>query len=97
MHVQRHVTVENFMDCLAFKQYYDGQSINMTLFDKLGLLEALPLEIGDLIHKSFHNTYDNIDDHPNRLPGGGFLSRQLVVRTCIYPICYPMKYCLCHS
>lgn len=80
LHVQRHVTVENFMDCWKFWQYY-GTNINLTLFDRLGLPEPpLPTEIRDLLHKSFHATYDYVA-HPTRLAGDGFLSPDEISQT----------------
>jgi hypothetical protein len=79
---QRHIVVENFMDCWKFQQYY-GDSVNSTLADKLGLPEELPTDIRDLIHKSFHDVYDNDNTpHPTLLSGeNGFLSTTQIEQT----------------
>ena len=81
---QRHVTVENFMDCWKFSEYY-GQSVNLTLVDKLGLPPTLPAGVGDLIHTAFRHAYDG-KPHPTRLPGDGFISRNQIDQT--YEIFY---------
>ena len=58
----RHVTVENYMDTWAFREYF-GESINETLFERLNLPENLPTDIGDLLHSTFQNTYSS-GTHP---------------------------------
>ncbi len=74
LNVQRHVTAENYQDTWKYAQYYNGESINQTLFDQLGFPETLPTMIGDLLHNAFKETYDSVD-HPRRLPGDGFYTR----------------------
>jgi hypothetical protein len=81
---QRHVTVENFMDCWKFDEYY-GQSVNQTLVDRLGVPATLPTAVGDLIFSSFPATYEGLP-HPTRLAGGGYLSREQIDQT--YEIFY---------
>ncbi|MFH0772159.1 MAG: zinc dependent phospholipase C family protein [Candidatus Omnitrophota bacterium] len=74
LNVHRHVTVENFQDTWKYAGYYNGESINHTLFSRLGLPENLPSDVGDLLYGTFKKTYNNFD-HPTRLPGGGFYTR----------------------
>jgi len=66
LHPQRHATVENYMDAWAFNYYY-GQNINQALHDRLGFPEALPSEIGDLLHASFLETYPQGQPRPDHL------------------------------
>lgn len=73
LQVQRHVTSENWMDAWKFQQYY-GQNINLELFGKLGLPSTLDPAIGDLLHRTLHDVFDD-SDHPRRLAGDGFLTR----------------------
>ena len=73
LQIQRHVTVENWMDTWKFQQYYGG-NINLELFDKLGMNPSLDPSVGDLIHQTLRDVYQNVD-HPRRLGGDGFLSR----------------------
>jgi len=81
MHVQRHVTVENFMDSWKFKEKYND-TINKVLLDKLQIKETtMTAEIRDLIEKTFHDTYGNPILHPSRLPGEGFLSKEDIENT----------------
>jgi len=84
LQVQRHVTSENWMDTWKFQQYY-GQNINLELFGKLGLPSALDQAIGDLLHATLREVYVDVD-HPRRLPGDGFLTRQQLDET--YEIFY---------
>jgi hypothetical protein len=79
LQVQRHVTSENWMDTWKFQQYY-GQNINLELFGKLGLPSTLDPAIGDLLDKTLHDVYENVD-HPRRLPGDGFLTRTQIDET----------------
>ena len=80
MHIQRHVTVENFMDSLQFSNKYNKESINKLLLDKLSLLETtLSTDIIDLIDKSFHDTYSRVK-HPCRV-NDGFLSKEQIEET----------------
>lgn len=79
LHVQRHVTVENWMDTWKFQQYY-GENINLTLFDRLGLPSTLPTGVGDLLHQTFQDVYAGVP-HPQRLPGDGFYTRDQIDET----------------
>jgi hypothetical protein len=83
LHVQRHVTVENYIDSWKFQQQY-GESINLTLFDRLGL-EELPEEICSLLDGAFHATYTNVP-HPTLLSEEGFLTPEQIHQT--YEIFY---------
>jgi len=74
LNVQRHVTAENFQDTWKYAGYYGGESINQTLFSRLGLPGNLPSEIGDLLYGTFRETYAD-GDHPTLLPGDGFYTR----------------------
>ncbi len=80
LQIQRHVTVENFMDTWKFARYYPGENINQRLFDKLGLPPALPPAVGDLLHRSFSDVYAT-GPRPQRLGGTGFLSRDQIDQT----------------
>ena len=84
LHGQRHTVVENFMDCWKFKTYYDV-SVNQVLFDNLGMPDSLPTSIGDMLDQAFRNTY-SATDHPQILPGDGFLTRNQINDT--YDIFY---------
>jgi hypothetical protein len=77
LHVQRHATVENFMDCWAFWNDYGG-SVSHLIAEKLQLPDSLPAEIRDLLYQSFKGTYEGIP-HPTRLTGhdGFFTPRQI--------------------
>jgi hypothetical protein len=88
LQVQRHVTVESFMDTWKFQQYY-GENINLVLFNKLGLdmgldaagnMRPLDSSVGDLIHQTLQDVYNDVA-HPTRLPGDGFLTREQVDQT----------------
>ncbi|MFX0108156.1 MAG: zinc dependent phospholipase C family protein, partial [Candidatus Hodarchaeota archaeon] len=79
LNVQRHATVENYMDSWKFNQHYE-ENINFTLFSRLGLPSSLPAEIGDLLDQAFRQTYTGAT-HPTRLSGDGFLSRQQIDQT----------------
>jgi hypothetical protein len=79
LHPQRHVTVENYMDCWKFQQYY-GESVNLTIVDKLGLPSSLPSGVRDQIHQSFLDAYVS-SMHPTRLPGDGFLTADQIDQT----------------
>jgi hypothetical protein len=84
LQVQRHVTVENWMDTWKFQQYYN-RDINLHLLNTLGLPTALPSDVGDLLFKTLRDTYESVD-HPRRLPGDGFLTRTQLDET--YEIFY---------
>ncbi len=84
LQIQRHVTVENWMDTWKFQQYYGG-NINLELFDKMNMNPTLDAGVGDLIHQTLRDVYQNVD-HPRRLGGTGFLSRQQIEDT--YDIFY---------
>lgn len=84
LQVQRHVTVENFMDTWKFQDYY-GENINQVLFDKFGVPDTLPTDVGDLIDQTLREVYGSVP-HPQRLPGDGFLTRGQIDQT--YEIFY---------
>lgn len=77
LNVHRHVTAENFQDTWKYARYYNGESINQTLFARLGLPENLPSDVGDLLYDAFKGTYTSFD-HPTRLPGDGFYTRDQI-------------------
>ena len=84
LQIQRHVTVENWMDTWKFQQYYDG-NINLELFDKLGMNPTLDPEVGDLLDQTLRQVYGDVN-HPRRLGGDGFLTRAQIDET--YEIFY---------
>lgn len=77
LNVHRHVTAENFQDSWKYSQYYNGESINETLFSRLGLPQNLPPDVGDLLFNAFKGTYTGVD-HPTKLPGDGFYTRDQI-------------------
>ena len=77
LNVHRHVTAENFQDTWKYARYYNGESINQTLFARLGLPENLPSDVGDLLYDAFKGTYTGFD-HPTRLQGDGFYTRDQI-------------------
>jgi hypothetical protein len=77
LNVHRHVTAENYQDSWKYAMYYNGESINQTLFARLGLPESLPKDVGDLLHSTFINTYSSVN-HPKRLPGDGYYTREQI-------------------
>jgi hypothetical protein len=80
LQVQRHVTVENWMDTWKFQQYYGG-NINLELFDRLSLNSTLDPTVGDLLYQTLDQIYRDVD-HPRRLGGDeGFLTRQQIDET----------------
>jgi hypothetical protein len=75
LQVQRHVTVENWMDTWKFQQYFGG-NINLRLFDVLKLRPTLDVSVGDLLYRTLNDVYATVP-HPKRLPGNdGFLTRE---------------------
>ncbi len=80
LNVQRHVITENYMDTWKYAQFYAGESINQTLFSRLGLPNSLPTEIGDLLYDTFIQTYASIA-HPQRLSSDGFYTRDQIDET----------------
>jgi hypothetical protein len=60
--VQRHVTVENYLDCWAFNRYHGGASVSRTLRTKLSIPQpgALPQQIVALIDASLRAVYPDI-------------------------------------
>ena len=86
LNVQRHVAVENYMDCWAFNRHYTGASVSKTVKSKLGvpLPSDLPDEIVDLLDSSFRATYPDIA--PTLLGSPGFLSKNQIRDT--YTIFY---------
>jgi len=81
LNVQRHVTAENYQDSWSYDQYYGGESINQTLFARLGLPKSLPSDIGDLLHGAFIETYAGLDHPKTRLGGDGFYTRNQIDET----------------
>ena len=77
LNVHRHVTAENFQDTWKYARYYNGESINQTLFARFGLPENLPSDVGDLLYDAFKGTYTGFD-HPTRLQGDGFYTRDQI-------------------
>ena len=77
LNVHRHVTAENFQDSWKYANYYSGESINRTLFTRLGLPANLPTDVGDLLFNTFKATYSNVS-HPTLLPGDGFYTRNQI-------------------
>ena len=86
--VWRHVTVENYMDTWKFSRYYNGESINQYLREKLELPQVnepfddvpkLDSEITDLLHCAFDKTYSDVL-HPIRIKDG-FYSRKNIENT----------------
>ncbi|NUO00121.1 MAG: zinc dependent phospholipase C family protein [Saprospiraceae bacterium] len=80
LNVHRHITSENFQDTWKYARYYNGESVNKTLFNRMGLPENLPEDIADLLYTSFHKTYAD-GDHPKRLAGDGFYTREQLDQT----------------
>lgn len=81
LNVHRHVTVENYQDTWKYAQFYNGQSINRTLFTQLGLPNALPEGIDRMLLNAFSTTYQNVD-HPTRLSGNdGFYTLDNINQT----------------
>ncbi len=83
MNVQRHVTSENFQDSWKYKFYYDGESINRTLLERMGIPERLPSDVGDLLGRTFDGVYRDLpaERRPRRLPGDGFYTRAQIDET----------------
>ncbi|HEY43860.1 MAG TPA: zinc dependent phospholipase C family protein [Anaerolineae bacterium] len=77
LNVHRHVTAENYQDSWKYSQYYKSESINKTLFKRLNLPQNLPSDVGDLLFNAFKDTYTGAD-HPTRLPGDGFYTRDQI-------------------
>jgi hypothetical protein len=77
LNVHRHVTAENYQDSWKYARFYNGESINQTLFSRLGLPASLPNDVGDLLHSTFINTYSDVN-HPKRLPGDGYYTREQI-------------------
>ena len=86
LNVQRHVTVENYMDVWAYNNYYEGENVAKTLLSRLGLPapSQLPNEIVDLLDGAFRAAYSDL--HPTRLGDPGFLSKDQIKET--YEIFY---------
>ncbi len=81
MNVHRHVTAENFQDTWKYARYYNGESINQTLFARFGFPENLPSDIGDLLYNTFKTTYEGFD-HPKKLQQeDGFYTRDQIDET----------------
>ncbi len=86
LNVQRHVTVENYMDVWAYNRYYQGENVAKTSLTRLGLPNPnqLPNEIVDLLDGAFRTTYSDL--YPTRLGDPGFLSKAQIKQT--YEIFY---------
>jgi hypothetical protein len=80
LNVHRHVTSENFQDTWKYGRYYNGESINQTLFARLGFPENLPGDVGDQLFNTFKRTYNGFN-HPTKLPGDGYYSRDQIDET----------------
>lgn len=78
MHMQRHVTVENYMDVWKYQEYYN-ENISATLASKLKLPKSLPGRLASMIEKALKQVY--LTEHPNRLDGGGFLNDDQIQQT----------------
>lgn len=79
--VHRHITAENYQDSWEYNRYYTGESINQTLFARLGLPSSLPPDIGDLLHSSFSNTYIDLDRIPSHPAVNGHYTREQIDKT----------------
>lgn len=81
LHVQRHVTVENWMDTRAYNERY-SEDVSKTLVTRMGFPKypQLPNDITNLLHKTFGDTYTNVA-HPKLLGGDGFLSKSQIKAT----------------
>ncbi len=81
MHMQRHATVENYIDSWKFYKVY-GESINSKLNSILELPSSLPSEIVNLLHDSFKQTYQ-YTPHPSRINRayGGFFKPEDIYAT----------------
>jgi Zinc dependent phospholipase C len=66
LNVQRHVTVENFIDCWKFNKDF-GESVSATLLTRLGLTKSIPDELAMLMHTAFKKTYTNPRNRPRRV------------------------------
>lgn len=75
--MQRHVTVENYMDCWKFQQSF-GRGVNGALLGKLRLPQALPDDVSALLDQAFRATYTDESQHPRRanMPADGFFTGQ---------------------
>jgi hypothetical protein len=80
LHVQRHVTIENFMDTWKYYQYYN-ESINNTLFDKFKLEQELSPEFARYLANAFKSTYADPCPHPTEKLSGGFYTEEHIQQT----------------
>jgi len=80
LHVQRHVTVENFMDAWTFNAHY-GRSVNAALLGMLELPEPsqLPGDVVQLLDSALRQAYQGVQ--PRRLAGDGFLTAGQIRQT----------------
>lgn len=83
-HIQRHGTVENFIDAWKFNERYN-QNINVWLHGLLRLPPELPNNLADFLRGAFIETYQYYD-HPTRLHENGFYTVEDIRKT--YEIFY---------
>jgi hypothetical protein len=78
LNVQRHVTVENYMDTWAFKNYYNNERVSKNLLRRLKFPSPgnLSDEIINLLDTSLRDAYTGYT--PKRLGGSGFLSKNQI-------------------
>ena len=76
INVQRHVTVENFMDAWAYDAFYNGASASKDILIHLPLPATMPDEIVGILDRAFRATY--FDLAPTRLGTPGFLTQDQI-------------------
>ncbi|MBN2736286.1 MAG: zinc dependent phospholipase C family protein [Spirochaetales bacterium] len=86
MNVQRHATVENYLDCWAFSKYHGGENISEKLVETLNLPQPDQLSgsIIQLLDNCFRKTYSDL--FPTRLRNPGFYTQDEIAR------CYEFFY-----
>ena len=67
LNVQRHATVENYIDGRIYNEIYNGASISSNLLDYLEFDSTISNEIVEQLNSTFKNTYPN--EHPKYLSG----------------------------
>ena len=83
LQVQRHVTVENFMDTWKFREHF-GEEINQTLFKRLSLAPSLDGSVRNMLFQTFKDVYQGgvhptlEDDFGGVGDDGGFLSHEQI-------------------
>lgn len=75
LNIQRHITVENFMDTWAFNHYYDGENVSKSLLSRMQLPQPsdLPSSVVNHIDQSLRSAFS--DSFPTRIGSQGFLSQ----------------------